>query len=346
MLKLIIALLLLAGVVIAAYVWASSGWDGDDPARARDAELRVLPDAKPATPGSQLTVMTWNVAFGGGAGKQPTERHGAADVRANLQAVAEVVKAAAPDLLFLQEIDRASDRSGDVDQLRVLQDAVGLPYACFVTTWRLHYLPFPYWPPSKHVGRVWSGQAILSRFPIASCERIPLPQPAEQPWWYNRFFLHRSLQVARVTLAEGRLAQLVNVHTEAFSQPNREEHARRLVTELARLDPATPVIVAGDFNAVPANATQRSGYVDEPETDFGTDQTIALVKSAPGLREVFLDDAPEIPEAETLTFPAEAPSRRLDYLFTRALPAATARRVVPEAAASDHRPIVATIPLP
>ncbi len=344
MLKLLVLVLLLGLALVGLFLWASAGWDGADPSTAGHVELRDLPVASAAAPGDALTVVTWNAAFGGGAGKQPTERHGRAAVLANLSRLASVVTALAPDVVFLQEVDRPSDRSGGVDQLQVLQDTLGLPYACFATTWRLNYLPFPYWPPSRHVGRVWSGQAILSRFPIVDCDRIPLPQPSEYAWWYNRFFLHRSLQVARVALAEGRELALVNVHLEAFSQPNREAQAERLATELARLDPALPLILAGDFNAPPASATKKSGYVDEPETDFASDQTLSIVRTAAGLREAF-DDAPGGPEAATLTFPAEAPTRRLDYLFTRGLPAPIARRVVPETAASDHRPIVATIPL-
>jgi endonuclease/exonuclease/phosphatase family metal-dependent hydrolase len=345
MLKLLVAVLLVGAVLVGLFLWASAGWDGADRDTAGHVELRDLTGAGPAAPGKALTVVTWNVAFGGGAGKQPTERHARPDVLANLSKVASAVRAEAPDVVFLQEVDRPSDRSGGVDQLQVLQDTLGLPYACFATTWRLNYLPFPYWPPERHVGRVWSGQAILSRFPIVDCDRVPLPQPAEYAWWYNRFFLHRSLQVARVALAEGRELALVNVHLEAFSQPNREVQAERLATELARLDPALPLVLAGDFNAVPAGATKKNGYADEPETDFATDHTLAIVRTVPGLREAF-DDASDVPEADTLTFPAEAPTRRLDYLFTRGLQAPASRRVVPEAAASDHRPIVATVPLP
>ena len=325
--------------------WALAEWEGDDPDAAGSVELRQLVGAHPPEAAGELRVLSWNVAFGGGAGKQPTETHGPGDVLANLAAVAERVASERPDVVLLQEVDRPSHRSGDVDQLKILQDTLGLPYACFVTTWRVRYLPFPYWPLSAHLGRVWSGQAILSRFPLASCRRVALPQPAEYAWWYNAFFLHRAAQVAVLSLPGGRRLAAVNVHLEAFSQPNREEQARRLAAELDRLPADLPLVVAGDLNTVPAEAPLKKAFVDEPDTDFSTDRTLGLVRAVEGLREVFLDDQPDA-AVQALTFPAEAPNRRLDYLFARGLGASTGRHVVADARASDHRPVAATFQLP
>jgi len=342
---LLIVLGVLAALAVGGFAvfvrWALADWDGDDPAAEGSVVFRELVGARPGEPGPELRVLTWNAAFGGGAGKQPTERHTKGEVLANLSSLARRVAALKPDVVFLQEVDRPSDRSGDVDQLTVLQDTLGLPYACFVTTWRVRYLPFPYWPPSAHLGRVWSGQAVLSRFPIGACRRVALPQPPDNPWWYNRFFLHRAAQVVALDVpGRGRL-NVVNVHAEAFSQASREEHARLIAAEVDRLPADQPLVVAGDLNTVPADAPQKLGFVDEPETDFTTDQTLAIVRAVEGLREVFLDDQPGHPDPQ-LTFPAEKPTRRLDYIFARGLGASTSRRVVDEAAASDHRPIVAT----
>ena len=342
---LLVVLGALAGAAAVSFgvflTWALADWDPDDPGQAGLADFRQLVGARPGEPGPELRVLTWNVAFGGGAGKQPTETHTKGEVLANLADLARVATAERPDVVFLQEVDRPSHRSGDVDQLPVLQDTLGLPYACFVTTWRVRYLPFPPWPPARHIGRVWSGQVVLSRFPIAACQRVGLPQPPENPWWYNRFFLHRAVQVATLDVpGRGRL-NAVNVHTEAFSQVSREEHARRIAALVRGLPADEPLVLAGDFNTVPADAPLMKAYPDEPETDFTTDQTLATVRAVEGLREVFLDDRPGDPK-EQLTFPAEAPNRRLDYVFSRGLGPSLTRRVLPEAKASDHRPIVAT----
>lgn len=334
---------LLAAALAGSYLWASSGWDGLDPRTAGHAEVVTMPVAPHRVLPSVLKVMTWNVAFGGGANGASTDVYRAEEVRANLAALASQIRQRDPDLVFLQEVDRPSSRTGNVDQFQTLLNATGFPYGCFVTTWKLNYLPFPYWPPSKHIGRIHSGQAILSRFPIESCERRPLPQPAEQPSWYNRSFLHRCLQLARVRLAPDRFVQVVNVHLEAFSQPNREAQAKILADLVAGVPAPMPLIVAGDFNSVPPNAARKSGFPDE-DTDFATDRTIEIVRSGTGLREVFLDDMPEAPDEATLTYPSKARTRRLDYVFSRGMGASTQRGALPTNA-SDHRAVEAVLPL-
>jgi endonuclease/exonuclease/phosphatase family metal-dependent hydrolase len=336
-----------AAAVVFAW-WASTGWDGDGPEAARRAWILPSTAVVPRDPPSELRVMSWNIAFGGGLHGEPTTLHGRESVEAALAGIAEHVRAVDPDLLFLQEVDRPSKRSGDVDQLSYLIDALGYKYACFVTTWRVNYLPFPYWPPSRQLGGVHSGQAILSRFPITACERQPLPQPPENPSWYNRFFLHRSIQKAEVAIGGGRSLSAVNLHLEAFSNGNRQEQARIATAAVdgwtqAASDPL--VIVAGDLNAVPGNAAVKTGFADE-DIDFTGDETVALVRGGrSALRDVFLDDAPELAERASFTFPASAPTRRLDYVLYAGFGASSAREVLPGASVSDHLPLVATFPL-
>jgi endonuclease/exonuclease/phosphatase family metal-dependent hydrolase len=339
----LLALLALFVLGLAAFLgWASRGWDGGRPGAPDACELRILPTSQPPPPPRSLKVVTWNLGFAGGNTGTPTQLHTVEEVRANLVNLADTLQEAAPDLLFLQEVDRPSRRSGHLDQLAALQDVLGLPYACFATTWRLNFVPFPYWPPTRQLGQVWSGQALLSRFPIVSCRRHVLPQPESQPWWYNAFFLHRCLQVARIAVSPEHLLTVVNVHLEAFDQPNREEQAGTLAGLLASL--TGPLILAGDFNALPPGAAVKTGFVDEA-IDFATDRTVELVRQAPGLREVFLDDAPAQAEAASFTFPTSNPTRRLDYIFTRDLQSSAERRVLDAAQGSDHLPVQAEFPL-
>lgn len=345
--RVVTAVVLTLGILVAAaaawIAWASAGWGGGDASSLTTGEVASEAVVGQPNPPGFVKVVTWNVGFGGGATGQPTDRHPAEEVLANLQAVADLVKATGPDLVFLQEVDRPSDRSGGVDQFEVLRKAVGLPHACFVQTWDVRYVPFPYWPLEGQVGRVRSGQAILSRFPIESCRRVPLPQPAEKPWWYNRFFLHRALQVARLRLGPTQVLDAVNVHLEAFFQGNRERQAG-LLADLVRSTPAdVPMVVAGDFNALPPGATRVKGFADEPEADFTGDRTLALVRDGTRLREVFLDDRADAPEDASLTFPSVQPTRRLDYVFHRGL-GDSLERAVPRSKASDHRPLQATLP--
>jgi len=334
--------LTLAGAAGAWLAWAASSPLGLRLDRWEAAELLSVDDPQRAAVPKALKVMTWNIAFGGGVEGQPTGLYSREHVLAQLQAIAEGIRRVQPDVVLMQEVDREARRSGGVDQFHWLLEHAGLSYGCYVDTWDVRYLPHPGWRPSGHLGRVRSGQAILSRFPIRSCRREPLPQPPEAPWWYRPFFLHRALQWAEVDLGDGSPLMVGNVHLEAFWQQNRETQARMLAERLATGNPKARWVVGGDFNAVPAEAPRKRDFPDEPETDFTTDRTLQVVRSVPGLREVFLDDAPDAPVEASWTFPASAPNRRLDYLFYRGFASST-QRAVPRLPASDHRPLEAAL---
>ncbi len=327
-------LALLVAALAGAFMWASSGWDGVDPVSSMAAEITSSSSAPQPVPGKTLRVMTWNVAFGGGGSGTAMDVHEAAEVQGNLRAQALLIREADADVVFLQEVDKPSDRSGEIDQFQVLIELAGYAHGCYITTWNLNYLPMPVWPPSRQIGRVHSGQAILSRYPIEECIRIPMPQPDENPSWYNRAYLHRSLQQATVRLPGGIALSVVNVHLESFSQSNREAQARILANVVDRLALRGPLVVAGDFNALPTRAAQKSGFTDE-DTDFRTDQSIDIVWGASRMREVFLDDSPDNPEVDSFTFPSSAPTRRLDYIFAGGLDRSVRREVI-RSDASDH----------
>lgn len=156
------------------------------------------------------------------------------------------------------------------------------------------------------------GNAILSRHPAAGSVRlIDLPGGAE----------HRvaMLLPIRVPSAEGAREVLVGcVHldfrSDAEMAPNGEKLAALLAAE------ARPVIFGGDINFRPGSRTVRA-----LET--------ALTRLAP--------------EGPAATFPADRPQVAIDHLFVRPSAAFKVResRVVPEPAASDHRPVMAELEL-
>jgi len=320
------------------FFWASSGFDDADPLSWAPERVPGVPERRdPAS--SRLRFATWNIAYGRGWKDDAAGLRPESEIRANLAGIARALRTLDADVVALQEVDFDSARSYRIDEVAFLAREAGYPWAARIETWHCRYVPFPYWPPSRHYGRVVSGQAVLSRYPILSDVRHLLPQPPN-PFWYNAFYLHRSIQQVEIDLGGGRAVTVLNAHLEAFHQGNREDHARRLADRVRGLG-GRPVVALGDMNAIPPEATLRKAFPDEPGTDMTTDATIATLRGAAD-GEAFLPSAYRDDERSTFTFPAHAPNRRLDYVFFAGpLDRADGRVAREVGALSDHLPVVA-----
>lgn len=153
------------------------------------------------------------------------------------------------------------------------------------------------------------GNAVLSRLPIAAHEHYLLPRMGNNE---QRGVLETHIKVAGGTLV------FFATHLD-----HQKDDAERLasvafIRQKIAEQQSQPVILAGDFNAEP----------DSP----------ALKAAAEFLRSA----CPPAAEA-SLTFPADEPTIRIDHVLYNGHPAlqATGYRVLPEATASDHRPVVA-----
>lgn len=182
---------------------------------------------------ASVRILTYNIH----AGKDAT---GAA----NLQRVASIVRSTTADIVLLQEVDRNTQRSGDVDQVAELARLTGMR-AEFGKS--LDYQGGEY------------GIAILSRWPIVAHETIPLhiepPQVRAGGSTEPRVALLVTVQSPRGEL------RIVNTHLDA----SREDGYR--MQEVPQvLAAAHDAIAGGDFNAEPDSrvhdAVMRAGMRD------------------------------------------------------------------------------------
>lgn len=265
-----------------------------------------------------------------------------------LERMAGVIRESRANVVLLQEIDFDSDRSHNVDQLARLAElsrATGLRYAARALSWKAGYVPFPYWPPRLHFGRMRSGGAVLSRFPVTH-NRVTLhPKPRSNSWVVNAFYLFRFSQVVRIAWGETEVV-IVNSHLEAYDTANREEQARALAATVRALagDGETLVIVGGDMNAVPPGSKARD-FGDHTDDDYTGDRTLDVLGAMPGLREVAGDEAYCGNDSAYFTFPANEPNRRLDYVFASDRFAVRDARVLSAGDCSDHLPVRAELAL-
>lgn len=109
----------------------------------------TLPAASFAGEPVRLRVLTYNINHGEGT-----------DGRVKLRRIADVIAAAEPDVVALQEVDRGTSRTGRVDQADVLGRMTGMEHAFGRS---LYFLGGEY------------GNALLSRRPIAGSETVELP---------------------------------------------------------------------------------------------------------------------------------------------------------------------------
>ena len=240
-----------------------------------------------------------------------------------------------PDFIAFQEIDLAAGRSSYFNQVDSIALNVHFPFAHIAMNWNVRYVPFPYWPPSTHFGKTVSAQAIVSMYPFDSSQTNVLSTPKESPFYYRAFYLDRLAEVGVVSISKELKLCIINVHLEAFSQETRIEQARELVEIYRKYARKYPVLLVGDFNAVPPYMEIRGTKYEEP--------TITYFRTEPGLEEVMLKDKMELSDTASYTFSSANPAGKIDYIFFTAKSIEIIEsRVVHEAGEiSDHLPVMA-----
>ena len=153
------------------------------------------------------------------------------------------------------------------------------------------------------------GNAVFTRLPLLSAETIPIPDPAVRG--YGGYYETRCVGRCRVAAGNTPVTVLV---THFGLNPDEHENARDTLSAL--LEP-TACVAMGDFNVTPESDILRP------------------------LRERMNDTADAFAEP-LLSFPSDAPARKIDYIFTsRDLAVLSAD--IPAVIASDHRPYTAVL---
>jgi endonuclease/exonuclease/phosphatase family metal-dependent hydrolase len=235
--------------------------------------------------------------------------HAGKDARGadSLVGVAELVRSSGADVVLLQEVDKGTRRSGNVDQPAVLAGRTGF-YAAFGSA--LDYDGGKY------------GVAILSRWPIVSDTLLHLPVTPPQQRAGGSYEPRGALRVV-VASPRGRLT-IINTHLDASSDDRyRRQEADSIISLVAQARRSEHMVIAGgDFNSTPESIVQTNVRRD-------------------GLRDAWSECA----SGDGFTYPDAAPVKRIDYLFlTGDIRCASARVIVTHA--SDHQPLLVELTLP
>ncbi len=233
--------------------------------------------------GGDLIVMTYNVHH-----CNPPSMGDKIDV----EAIAKVILSKKPDLVALQEIDVNTIRSGKgINQARELARLTGMNY---------------YFAKAiDHQGGDY-GVAVLSRFSIKDSISLHLPIHPDKPEEL------RAVAAVTVSLPSGQDIFFASTHL-GLKEPNRLLQAEKIVEHFGGI--SLPVILAGDFNAVPDSKVIQ--YFDKSFT-----------------RSCMTDCAP--------TIPVEKPDKTIDFIMFNKKGKFDIKRtvVIDEKYASDHLPVV------
>ncbi len=305
-------------------------------------------------PDAPFRVLSWNIQFAGTRRQQFFYDGGEAvhvpeaDLERGLSGVAAVLRAAAPDIALLQEVDRASTRTHSVDELTALLAREPFPVWASAPYHRCRYVPVP---PRDPLGKVELHLAILSRFRQRAALRIQLPLLAE-PRLRQALNLKRCLLTSTIPIRGWDAPLHVAVtHLSAFSRGDGT--LPRQVAVLAewmhaREQAGEPFVLGGDLNLLPpgddpARLPDAAEYADRPNP-------ISVL--VPRFRSIVPVGRMLSPENATyLPWGATGPDRLLDYLFvsdgievlSAGPPVRGAGPVPGEEPISDHLPLLASL---
>lgn len=217
----------------------------------------------------------------------------------DLMRTAEAIEAQRPDLLALQEVDVAWSPRSDY-----VDEASWLARRLNM---RSFFAPIYTRPPDRPAAPPGQfGLAVLSRFPIVAAQNHTLTRVSTQEANAEPVPTPGFAEV--VVEVEGRPVRIFDAHLDFRPDPAVR---RTQVGEIVSIIGGRPCLLAGDFNAPP----------DTPE----------LAPLWDGLSDSLQHGG--------LTWPADSPTKRFDYVL---VPAGTEveRAWVPGTLASDHLPVV------
>lgn len=199
-----------------------------------------------------LKVMTWNIRFGAGRIDWFGDHCGnrviltANEINYYLNQIIEIIEEEEIDILLLQEIDVDSKRSAYIDQVQEILNRTYLNYGVYASMWQSQFIP------SDGLGRVNTGNAILSRWELTHAERIQLPLRTDQDGLTQMFYLRRNILKTEVKLPS-KTIYAVNTHLTAFATDSTKlQHVNEFKNTLEALD--IPFVSGGDLNSLPPGA--------------------------------------------------------------------------------------------
>ena len=131
----------------------------------------------------------------------------------NLEAIEDFLESDNADFNFIQEIDRHSSRSYNVNELADFKKRFTNYGSAFAQNYKVKWVPVPW---NRPMGYVDSGIYLMSKFKINDAKRYQLP--GKESALRQLFMLDRCLIKAELPVSNGKELILINLHLSAYDK--------------------------------------------------------------------------------------------------------------------------------
>lgn len=197
---------------------------------------------------------TFNIGYGGLDQDQDFFADGGSRSRAesyervmeNLQATKEFLTKDNADFIFIQEIDRKSSRSYNIEQYQYYLNNLSGYGASFAYNYNAIWVPVPIFNP---MGYANAGLGTFSKYQMNHALRIQLR--GQESWPMILAELDRCFIETKIPLDNGKSMFLINLHLSAYDKGGllRSKQVEHLIDHMTHLyDSGHYVVLGGDWN--------------------------------------------------------------------------------------------------
>jgi endonuclease/exonuclease/phosphatase family metal-dependent hydrolase len=238
-----------------------------------------------------LTIVTWNIERG-----------------TAFESILAALRELAPDVVLLQEVDWNCRRTAYRNVAKDLADALQMNWMAAGE--------FQEIGEGRRRQAAITGQAILSRFPIAGATTIPFEAQDRWRWSINPIQPRRGGRIALKATTGG--IAFYNTHIESGDNRGlKRRQMAEILADEARNPPGTPVVIGGDFNNGP----------------------LVQAMFDPLHAAKFSDALSDVTHRGPTSLGEPSP---IDWLFIKNMTSSNGR-VLPIQKASDHFPVMASL---
>ena len=211
-----------------------------------------------------IKVMTWNIRFGvarlrffgDGCGDRVilTKK----EVTTGLEGIANKINLEDPDIILLQEVDVQSKKTAYIDQAQWLLNHTSMNYGAYASMWEAQVIL------ADGLGRVNTGNLILSKWELKDAERYQLELRGDQDELTKYFYLRRNVLKTKVNMPNASF-YAVNTHLTAFATDDTKlKHIKGFKTVLDGIvENGQNFIAGGDLNELPPNASKMDYCLED-----------------------------------------------------------------------------------